>query len=135
MVDRVNGMIETEVVGLLKEQGQNVVFINVDQEFESHRFCENVPDPLGSNNNQVWFTELNTRLVAKEDFKPQKSLELQPDFGVKEAIGNSPAASLLLPSKLQEMASFHPKPQALRVIADRVLWHILKFAEESNTEM
>lgn len=78
-------------------EGHQIQFINMDKHFASKRFCEqnNAADPIGSNNPQVFFTDLTTLLAT-----PGKAPE------VKQATA---IAGANIGDKLQQISAFHPK--------------------------
>lgn len=127
LVKRMNDAILDEVIQPLQSkysisgQQDNIEFFDIDPLFNGHRFCENVPDPLGSNNNAVWITELNTTPLTQETFKPLQEKEDREGLGFAKLFGFAG----ILPSDLQQMSTMHPKKDAYEEIADRLMWRVM----------
>lgn len=118
-VKQVNERISDDVLGNLGHPA-NVKFVDIDPLYEHNRFCEPfVPDPLGSNNNAVWFTELNTTPLTTETFSPRPSLgdSLNWEFSIPG----------VTPSALQKASTFHPKPPANKKVAEVLTYEIIKW--------
>ncbi|KAI9786580.1 MAG: hypothetical protein M1839_006129 [Geoglossum umbratile] len=104
LVTQVNANIQSRVVTNFPG---TVSFIDIDSHFENHRFCEaaNAADPIGANDDNVWFNDLRTTL-EESSFVGSNSAEesgwqaWQTDLGTG-AVG--------LPGTLQQSSSFHPK--------------------------
>ncbi|KAJ2968589.1 hypothetical protein NQ176_g9105 [Zarea fungicola] len=60
LVDQVNARIKDAVVKRLKPEIPNIVFIDIDQAYTGHRFCEPGKDPWGSTDDRVFINDLFT---------------------------------------------------------------------------
>ncbi|KAH0560046.1 hypothetical protein GP486_003433 [Trichoglossum hirsutum] len=111
LVTKVNQKIFENIV----LRNRNTIMIDIDTPFEGHRFCEqgNSNDPIGANNDNVWFFDLQSKL-QESDYESDGSAEdaAWDDWahgfeGHVSTLSNNPDA--LLPGKLTQASVFHPK--------------------------
>lgn len=131
LVDQVNARIKDAVINRLKPAIPNMVFIDIDEAYTGHRFCEPGKDPWGSTDDRVFINDLFTvqpetgkwdgdtgDTDANDVWTPplsglnQRSTELNAthELGIIFA-GRGPS------DKFQQHTVFHPKPVAHRITA------------------
>lgn len=113
LVVQVNNRIQNDIV---HNGGANVHWVAIDAFFEGHRFCEpaNNADPVGADNDEVWFNNINTTLAETGTWTPPSTNAdaaawAQWESGL-QAGDPSLARGILDP--LQQASSFHPKKGA-----------------------
>jgi len=102
---------------LKKQHDDAVTFFDFDKSFEGKRFCEpaNAKDPIGSNNDNVFFNDLATVLKAP---------------GVAEVKDQTPGLKVDISNILQQVSVFHPKAQAYKPLVAQFAYKILTDAAE-----
>ncbi|KAI9785556.1 MAG: hypothetical protein M1839_009297 [Geoglossum umbratile] len=137
LVDDVNSHIQTEVVA---KAGDGVHFIDIDKAFEGHRFCEpkNGNDPIGSNNADVWFNDLETTLDETGPYNPASTnLEMQAwnkwSSGLPAGFKDPPGfTGRGITDKLQQNSSFHPKSPGQKSITVQILNYLIMNSVKSG---
>ncbi|KAF4631807.1 hypothetical protein G7Y89_g6314 [Cudoniella acicularis] len=141
LVKQVNTNIQNKIVNVL---GPSVQYIDIDTPAEGHRFCEptNDDDPIGSNNNEVWFNDIKTNLAETGTYNPASfnnesaewaewvsDAEQQANQAGLAALPNSaPGAttqSRPITDALQIASTFHPKIDLHRRTAATILFNLM----------
>jgi hypothetical protein len=120
LVDQVNQRIQDDVITQLGGANANIVFIDIDQHFDGHRFCEPNQDPWGSNDARVQFNDLYTDLGEESEWeRPAHPNDIwapnitTPDPGDKDPDFRG------ITDKFQQSSVFHPKAIAHSITARR----------------
>ena len=108
----INKRIQKDIVSI---NPSKIKFINVDDQFECHRFCEpsktNIEDAAGANDPNTWFISLGIILEEVE------STQVSPE---------SPF------SELQQTSVFHPKSAAHEGTALKIAEVVKEFQRQNG---
>ena len=119
LVDLVNSKIKSEIVEPKKE---HVEFIDIDDHFHGHRFCEQAMDNRvpgsGKDNNDVWFSSLETELEESEFVFDPDSSEDQAWAEWRQGLVDN--GEQFGPTGFGQDASFHPKTAAHKITAEKI---------------
>jgi hypothetical protein len=105
LVERVNSKIQSEILPINRDK---IVFVDVDAQYEGHRFCEKgvTDDPIGPKSDKVWFISIDTPLLETE-FVPDPNSALEAQWS---ALAQNLSTSInFLPNELRINSNFHPK--------------------------
>jgi hypothetical protein len=119
LVDQVNQNIQQKIVNANPDR---IRFVNIDDNFRGHRFCEpGATDPIGGNDDNVWFISFDTPLLESTFVPDGNSVIEQSQWnqGLAQAAGLQDGDDLL-PTSLQKIAVFHPKAPAHAETAKRI---------------
>lgn len=153
LVDQVNQRIQNDVITPLGGANANIVFIDIDSQFDGHRFCEPNQDPWGSNDVRVQFNDLYTDLGETSDWEgPAHSNDIWANITAPDPSDTDPGYRGVQ-DKLQQNSVFHPKANAHGITAAQIFidaaerlvlsWiddylssslHPLRFIEKSITD-
>lgn len=134
LVDQVNQRIKSDVVAQLGGTGANIEFIDIDNHFDGHRFCEPGLDPWGSNDVRVQFNDFLTDLAETGEWEgPANPNDIWvPDFPASDADPTDPDFRGIL-DKLQKMSVFHPKANAHGITAAKIFIDVAQRLVLSHT--
>ena len=120
LVTLVNSKINQNVVQALQNE-LTIVFIDIDSQFEGHRFCEPGNDPWGSDNPRVQFNDLFTPLPETGDWEGPAHLDdfWTPPFN-DSGLTDPGFVGRGIRDRLQQNSVFHPKELAHTITAAKI---------------
>ncbi len=127
LVDLVNSRIQTQVVAQLPFPFV-VQFVNIDDMFDGHRFCEPAfdDDPIGrgSHSQDVWFNDLETDLDETGEWNPEPdnvevAVWTEWASGIPDSF-DDPNFGRGIRDPFQQASVFHPKQAAYALGASRI---------------
>lgn len=120
IVDLVNMRIQQDVVNAL--QGElNIIFVDIDSQFDGRRFCEPNRDPWGSNDPRVQFNDLFTTLPETTIWEGSADAdELWTAKFNASGLTDPELVGRDIDEQLQQRPIFHPKELAHTITAAKI---------------
>jgi lysophospholipase L1-like esterase len=130
LVENVNNRIYSDIVSI---NTNRIRFVNIDDHFEGHRFCEKgrVNDPVGANDPNIWFISLGTTL-QESSFTPDSNSKLEQEWDEWAQGLDSKAGGGVAPGKLRETSCFHPKAAGHAETAKKIQQTVVEWGSQNG---